>query len=139
MQIVWLDALAQQIGGYVLQHWPIALDLDLAVVLMDALHMRHCLQRGKALPMPTEGDLCLPGILRHQPGRAIERHNAPLLHHRHALAEALDLIHEMAHQHDGGPLGLNLLNQFPGGMARCRVEAGCHFIEEDNFWPVHQR
>src|SRR3990170_1488614 len=94
--------------------------------LLDAWHPPE----GVGLPVRDE----LHGIpLSHLPdelGGPIEREELPPVHHAHAIAQSLGLLHVVGREHHGLPRLPELRDDVPQAAARLRVEARRRLVEE---------
>ena len=61
------------------------------------------------------------------------------VHHGHAVAQALGLLHVVRRQHHGGAVALDLADDVPERPPGARVEAGGRFVEEGHDGVVDER
>src|SRR5215470_171205 len=91
-------------------------------------------QRGQRLLVegchrPEPNPVLTPGAV-HQPRRGVQRRDPPPFEDRDAVAQFLDLVHEVADQHDGDALRPHPADQVPGGVPRARVQPGGQLVQE---------
>src|SRR5262249_30551023 len=66
-----------------------------------------------------------------QRGRGAKGNDLAVADHRHAIAQALSLIHVMSGQHDGSALGTEGAEDVPELPAGLRIQTGGRLIEEE--------
>jgi len=68
----------------------------------------------------------------------VERHDPVHVHDGDAVTERLGFFHVMGGQHDGAPLGMDLVDKVPQVAARLRVEAGRGLVQEHEIGRVDE-
>ena len=71
--------------------------------------------------------------------RRVEREDLAVVHDRHALAQAVGLLHVVRQQHDRLAVGVQLAEDLPQREPALRVEAGGRLVEEQDRRPVEDR
>ena len=71
--------------------------------------------------------------------RRIERHEQPVVHDRDPVAEPVGFVHVMRRQQDGqAGRFFQLVDHFPDGAARDRIEARRRLVEEEDLRRMYQ-
>jgi hypothetical protein len=133
------DAVAGQGAGDLRGEVAASGDHDLAAGALgagDAGQIQQVVQVDLAERAEAQALVLVAG--RDQPGRGVGGHEPAPVEDGDPVAQLLDLVHEVADQHDGDAVVADPLDRRPGGPPRPRVQAGGELVEERDLGPADQ-